>query len=397
MSSQRTPVDNKSMPHLKVTWNIAWNLTMVVTLLLIGCGSPTAQPTQTAIYVVRVIHGSGSGSYHVGSTIYIWANPSNPGWSFDSWKGDTEEFPDIRSMHVTLVMPSRDLWVKATYKQIPLWQAEYEVIAGRDVYYYFPPVSKGIILFFHGSGGDAREWTDLGAERRYFYDEAIAEGYTIIAINSIDRVNKEWEVGLPVETNPDIQGVSSILDVFRSRGQIKDTTSIYGIGMSRGGRFATIAGYALRMKAVAMMVANSVEEMISVSTVPMMWCLAQHDVIIERDQAFADYQQLKKRGVDTDFYVHSSTPLYPFYFVITNGIDYAGSAQFLADLKDHGFLDENNFLIENPRFSNWQTFAADYSEEIRLDIQDRLYVAYGEHAFYSDCDHRILDFFNAHP
>jgi hypothetical protein len=24
-------------------------------------------------------------------------------------------------------------------------------------------------------------------------------------------------------------------------------------------------------------------------------------------------------------------------------------------------------------------------------------VAYAEHAFYSECDHRVLDFFNSHP
>jgi hypothetical protein len=37
------------------------------------------------------------------------------------------------------------------------------------------------------------------------------------------------------------------------------------------------------------------------------------------------------------------------------------------------------------------------SEAVRLDIQDRLFVAYDEHASYSNCDHSVLDFFNSHP
>jgi predicted esterase len=344
-----------------------------------------------------VIHGSGSGRYPVGSAVHIWANPYEPGWTFDSWKGATEEFPDIRSVHVTLAMPSRDLQIEATYKQIPPWQADYDVIVGRDVYYYFPPVSKGVIIFFHGSGGDAREWTDLGAERRHFFDDAIADGYAIIAIDSADRLNMQWELGLPAETNLDIRAVRSILETLKGEDRIPAAMPIYGVGMSRGGRFATLAGYALRMKAVVMMVADVVEEIIPVSTVPMLWCLAERDVIIDRDQAFDNYQQLNKRGVEVSFYVHPQTPLYPLYFVNTNEIDYAASVQLFADLKENGFLDENNFLIENPRFSGWEKLAADYPEEIRIDLWDRLLVAYGEHAFYSDCDHRILDFFDAHP
>jgi hypothetical protein len=31
----------------------------------------------------------------------------------------------------------------------------------------------------------------------------------------------------------------------------------------------------------------------------------------------------------------------------------------------------------------------------RLDIQDRLFVAYAKQALYSDCDHPVLDFFSS--
>lgn len=71
---------------------------------------------------------------------------------------------------------------------------------------------------------------------------------------------------------------------------------------------------------------------------------------------------------------------------------------FFFELKSQGYLDKNNFLIGNPRLSGWEKYMGlEYSEAARLDIQDRLFVAYAEHAFYSDCDHRVLDFFDSHP
>jgi len=397
MSHQRFVINNRLVFRPVVRWNIIRRFIIILYLLLAACGSTAPQPTQAPAYVLRVVHGSGSGRYAVGSVVHIWANPYSPGWIFSSWTGDIANLPDVRSMHSVLVMPSRDLMVEATYKEMLVWKVNYEVLDGRDVYYYFPPASKGVIVFFHGSGGDAREWTNLGAERRHFFDDAISEGYAIIAIDSADQINKQWELTLPAESNADFRAVRDILAIFKGRGEIKEALPIYGIGMSRGGQFATLAGYSLPMKALALMVADSVEEMITVSTVPMMWCLAEHDVIIDSEQALANYQQLTKRGVDAGFYVHPPMPIYPLYFVDTNGVDVAGSVQLFRDLKNHGFLDENNFLIQNPRFSGWEKYTMGFSDEIRLDIQDRLFVAYGEHAFYSDCDHRILDFFGAHP
>lgn len=68
--------------------------------------------------------------------------------------------------------------------------------------------------------------------------------------------------------------------------------------------------------------------------------------------------------------------------------------QLFGDLQSQGYLDENYFLNENPRISRWEKHIdLDYSETVRRHIQDSLYVAFAEHAFYSDCDHRVLDFF----
>ena len=356
-------------------------------------------PTQTVPYMLMTLNGSGGGKYQPGETVHIWANPYERGWTFEEWIGDTQFLPDVRSMHAIILMPAQDIRIEATYKPIPIWNASFANLFGRDVYYYFPEKNdKGVILFFHGSGGDARDWSSLGAERRHFFDDVIAAGYAIIAIDSTDRVNKQWDLSVPPASNPDLEAVETILETFRGNGQLPVNIPIYAVGISRGGRFAPLAAYMLGMNATAIWVGLAHEEIIKITSIPTMWCLADHDPIIDRQEVSSQYQQLRDREIDARLYVNSPTPLYPMYFVNIEGIDSADSAQLFSELKSGGFLDDTYFLIDNPRLSNWnKQVGTKYSEAARLDIQDRLFVAYAEHAFYSDCDHRVLDFFESHP
>jgi dienelactone hydrolase len=359
----------------------------------------TATPTRAASYSLIVINGSGGGKYQAGNTVHVWADPYQQGWTFDMWRGEIQFVPDVRSMHATITMPPQHIRIEATYKQIPIWNASFAHMFSRDVYYYFAPLGcKGFIVFFHGSGGDAREWFDLGAERRHFFDDVVADGYAILTINSADRLNKQWDLSMPPTVTADLEVVESILAAFRADGRIPMRTPFYAVGMSQGGRFASLIACTLNFNASAIWVGAGHTKVMEVTTVPTIWCLAERDPIIDRQEVFTQYQQLIDRHVDAIFYINVQTPFYPSYFVNVEGINEASSAQLFAELKLQGYLDENDFLIENPRLSKWERdVGLLYSEAVRLDIQDRLFVAYGEHAFYSDCDHRVLDFFNSHP
>lgn len=383
-----------------LSWMLSTNIrfTALFGFLLMGCQPAIVTPPEPS-YSLTVVNGFGSGRYQAGSTVHVWADPYPQGWTFDTWKGDTQPLPDTRSMHATMIMPAQDIQIEAAYKKIPVWSASFTSITGRDVYYYFPPTDyKGVILFFHGSGGDAREWSSLGMERRHFFDDIIADGYAILALDSADRVNKQWDLNLPPASNSDLEAVEAILTSFRADGWMSAETPLYGVGMSQGGRFATLAGYTLGMKATAIWVGAGHEEITSITTVPTIWCLADHDPIIDREEVLAQYQKLTKRHVDAIFYVHTQTPLYPLYFVNIEGIDEAASERLFSEFQSRGYLDSDNFLIENPRLSGWEKhIGLEYPESARLDIQDRLFVAYAEHAFYSDCDHLVLDFFDSHP
>lgn len=220
MTSRINPHKQFKCRHINYpprNFRIAIYLLVSFGYLLTGC-QPTASkrmPTQTVPYMLMTLNGSGGGKYQPGDTVHIWANPYERGWTFEEWIGDTQFLPDVRSMHATIIMPAQDIRIGTTYKRIPIWNASFTTLFGRDVYYYFPEKNdKGVILFFHGSGGDARDWSSLGAERRHFFDDVIAAGYAIIAIDSTDRVNKQWDLRVPPASNPDLEAVETILESF---------------------------------------------------------------------------------------------------------------------------------------------------------------------------------------
>jgi len=67
-------------------------------------------------HVLTVQNGSGSGTNAVGSTVAIVANAAPAGMEFDTWDGDTEWIADPTAPATTLVMPARDIIVRALYR-----------------------------------------------------------------------------------------------------------------------------------------------------------------------------------------------------------------------------------------------------------------------------------------
>lgn len=78
---------------------------------------------------LTVQSGSGSGTYPVGETVTLTADPAPAGQEFDGWSGDTGTLADPVSPDTTLVMPATDITVRALYRTQTLMVT---VINGRD-------------------------------------------------------------------------------------------------------------------------------------------------------------------------------------------------------------------------------------------------------------------------
>ncbi len=66
-------------------------------------------------YEIRVVFGTGSGTFRAAESVTIVANGPPIGKRFDKWVGDVQNVSDVRSPRATLTMPSRYVSIAATY------------------------------------------------------------------------------------------------------------------------------------------------------------------------------------------------------------------------------------------------------------------------------------------
>jgi uncharacterized repeat protein (TIGR02543 family) len=78
---------------------------------------------------LTVENGSGGGVYAVGQTVPVLADTPAAGMEFDQWDGDTETLADRYAAGTSLVMPGRDITVRALYRPLTLTVT---VVNGRD-------------------------------------------------------------------------------------------------------------------------------------------------------------------------------------------------------------------------------------------------------------------------
>jgi hypothetical protein len=70
-------------------------------------------------YVLTVNHGRGGGNFAQDTTVNIVANNAPSNMVFEKWTGDTVTIADIDSAATTITIPSSDVNITATYKDVP--------------------------------------------------------------------------------------------------------------------------------------------------------------------------------------------------------------------------------------------------------------------------------------
>jgi hypothetical protein len=317
---------------------------------------------------------------------------------FDQWIGNTVLLQNPRESHTKLRTANLNLEISATYRAAPVWNPTFETLNGIQIGHHFPASLTGVIFHFHGQGGSANlAFNNL--ERRIFVNEAVAEGYAVVAIDSADRVNRDWGTSNDIATNPDIQNVQAAINLFISRGWITASTPLFAHGVSKGAGFSPRVSRALNFKATSMNLLAGTPDIINITTIPIIWCIAVNDGTIMPggvQQSRVNYQNLVNRGIPAQHHLAVPSPVYPERFRRITGISAADSQTIQASLKQSGFLDGRNFLVADPDTSGWESaIPAQYSSFVN-SIRDQLRICYTEHTFFSDYDRRVLDFFNTY-
>jgi len=327
----------------------------------------------------------------------IWADPNPPNTVFDRWVGDTALVEDVTSASSFVNPRSKNIALTATYRPAPPWSLTEETINGVDVLYYIPQDPAGIIFRFHGSGGSAQS-TLSSVESRLFSNDAVAAGYGIIALDSSNRVTGDWSFVAP-PNNPDINNVQAIIANFSQRGLISPSDPLLAQGTSRGGVFSSMVVYFLNFRADAIYIGFGVDAVMPTTTVPTIFCAAAND---DQDlvgpagnqRAHDQVIALQNRGILASFNLHQPSPIYPERFRRVANMTAGDSHNIYNALRAGGFLDGRDYLLENPRNSNWQAVIPQQYQPSINGISTVLGAAYANHSFFSDYNSRVLRFYS---
>jgi hypothetical protein len=373
--------------------------TIFVLASIMGCNKPVTNtpPSPSAKYTLQVTGGAGSAQYAAGDPAYIFSNPPSSTQVFDKWTGDVSNLTSPNEWRSTLKMPSANVSVTATYKTVPAVTFTNVVINGSQVYYYIPATYRGIITPFHGTGGSAANWATGQAENMNFCRYAAANGYAVVITESKDRVNAQWDLSL--NNNVDIANIDVVLNTLQTQGTIKTGTPLYGVGMSDGSAFCSLITYLKGYKVSALYCYGGINKVFPLTTVPTIWNMAVMDITDDPNRqitATANYNTLTGRGIASEYYLNTPTPLYASRFAINAGISSSGSTSIYNALNNAGYLDSKGFLKTDPAVDvTWQAvIPAPYNTLAIQAIEDQLYVAYAQHKFYKDSNFRTIDFFN---
>lgn len=373
-----------------------------------GTASTTAAVTTP---VLTVTSGSASPAAPVpGATAHVFADPAPADQVFEGWSGDTTVLADPLAWHTTLVMPARGVNLVARYVPSAPWTPAVEVMgvdpAAREpiqLVYHSPPNPLGLAFFFHGLGGKAAQAFEK-SEALTLTRVLIANGFAVAALDCSDRTTREWNSSRS-STNPDVELTRRAIARLESLGVIGPATSLYSIGVSRGGGFAAkpalhIAG---RFKAVSIHCASgSPDDWFSDAThgyvVPTRWSLAEQDWRAFTPQATANRDALLARGVGTELVVNAPSPVFPRRFLRVPGLTEADSRAIHDALAANGKLDAADFLLASPQTDT--TLAGLLPAQLRgygSDIVTQLNCSYSEHELFSEPAHLLVAFFRRFP
>lgn len=396
-------MNNRRLPTLRTTGQ--W----ILVPLLMAAFSVYAAP-----FNLNVGNGMGGGSYEPSSTVTIWANPyegtdpdiasdepadpNAPVRVFDSWTGDTHVLSDPNASQTTLVMPSADINITAQYKDAPRW------ISPR-VQYYVPEAHDGIIFMFHGRNGCGECMFDKG-DTRDMVNDAISRGYAVVALDSFDRVNREWNLDPSAATNVDMQRVNALRNNLISRGKISATEPVYLLGVSNGGMFASLLSqqalpaFGFDVAAQALYVAPGHLETMAVTQTPTIFALAENDTTIDNSRAISNFGGLLARDIPTRLITNHPSPVHMNRFWGIEGLSSNDSQAIHAKLVLAGYLDGSNYILEHALLDDngdgipdWQTSIPEEYANQMGSIESELKDAFAEHQFYSHANNVTLGFF----
>jgi len=232
-----------------------------------------------------------------------------------------------------------------------------EDINGTDVLYVEPDEINGILFVAHGCSRSHTDWfvdceRCIGLpEERAIVMEGLELGFIVVAISSKDRHRKCWG------RSEDVERVGPVLQEMSNR--YGSNWPILLFGVSSGGAFVNMAATPL-VREYGLPVIGFISQIFAATFLKDTTSKCRVYITMNKDEA-TDHQA---EGLVTSILrptsrnLHIRIPPLPIqsdYFTKRiPEISFEQSKEMAASLKTKGFLDENDFLIDNPRQSDWR-------------------------------------------
>jgi predicted alpha/beta-hydrolase family hydrolase len=361
---------------------------------LVGIFSILAYGTAQAQVNLAVENGFGSGSFAPGATRLITARTPQSSEVFSHWQfSESSVTRDSAAWMQFVVMPTQPLSATAIFKPFAGYQVQSLTINGGAARYAAPAGSAHTLLLrFHGSGGSAQNQFNPG-ENLYFSELALARGFAVASLDSVDRVNRQWNPAFNL-SNPDVQNVAALIAELRQRNVISEDTPIVAQGTSNGAAFTSRVSALLNFKAQALAIAAGINPIVRSAQIPTCWVLNQNDSIVGTQaisDASASVAVLTTQNVRNALWRLAPTPVYPERFTRIRGVTLAQSRTIYDALRLQNALDSNDFLLINPANLSSLGLPPGFAQ-IQSDITEQLNLAFTEHQFGTNFMHLQLDF-----
>ncbi len=292
----------------------------------------------------------------------------------------------------------------------------------KTVYAIFPQNPKGLILSSHGTGGSAE--FILKAEGLIWATRAVHRGFAVVSTEAeetvagdLDDNNKiRWNAELTLD-NIDFANINSLIQSYIDSGKIPADLPRFAIGMSNGGAYSISLGAVtaipeleaafplLKFNAITSYCASGRVDAILVTETPTAWYMCGYDTnenVGEQGNIKALHysQELRNRGVATQYFIHPPAPLFGERLSRSSYISTQQSKDIIRNINRIGYISECGYLTEQPYVikavmkSNPDLFPVynGLSQNAKVEVIRELKGAYADHEFYSAYTDRNLDF-----
>ena len=265
---------------------------------------------------------------------------------------------------------------------------------------------KGLLLIFHGGGGSKEDPFER-VEMALFVQAAIAEGYSVAALDSIAHINPppdgkfKWNEDSGGCQNPDIANTIAMIRRLKDAGDLaaaSDADPVFAVGVSNGGSMVSRTAQHVSFSAVSTHITNAKNFFDPGAKIPPVSIVSGLQDSTVGTTGPCMLLELAEQGkVPAEFHLNTPEPITPGLFVRIAGIDCESSKAVVDSFIKNGVIDPTSKLLTNnpSTLSTWKPHVPKTVQDKQAFIRDILLERYAEHAFTSEFSNKTLAFFAA--